>query len=211
MAYDLEEQEQLENLKDWWKRWSNTIVVGASLAIIAASGFLWWKKYQARASVEALAVYENLLQGAATGNAKVVRDTAAVLIDKFGGTPYAAFGGLVVARVNNDGGDANSAKAQLTWVADHAKDPGIAALAKLRLSGIYLDEKKYDEATKLLSERLPEEFAAAAMDLRGDVLVAQGKKAEARAEFTKARDALEADNAWRKILEFKLDGLGDSQ
>ena len=209
MAFDLEEQEKIDELKDWWKRWGNWVVGGIAVALLTASGTMWWRKHEAGQNLEALAVYEALLQAGETGNVKVVRESAGTLIDKYSSTPYASLAGLIAARANLENGDAVSAKAQLGWVADHAKDEGVAGLARIRLAAVHLDQKNHAEALKLLSEKLPAEYAGVAADLRGDIYFAQGKKAEARAEYVKARDATEANGPWRRIVELKLDGLGE--
>jgi predicted negative regulator of RcsB-dependent stress response len=74
-----------------------------------------------------------------------------------------------------------------------------------------LDEKKYDEALKLLEQTHPESFAGMYADLRGDVLVAQGKAAEAKEAYKLALEKLPAQSTYRLVVQVKLDGLGGAQ
>ena len=90
----------------------------------------------------------------------------------------------------------------------NAKDDEYKQLAKLRLAGVLLDEKAYDEALKLL-ENPPAAYAALFADRRGDVLVAQSKVADARTAYKLALDKLDKqDSGMRQFVQFKLDALG---
>jgi predicted negative regulator of RcsB-dependent stress response len=115
---------------------------------------------------------------------------------------------LVMARTNHDAGDASAAASQLQWAVDHARDEETAALARLRLAALRLDEKKYDEALKLLDAKHSEALAPLYADLRGDVLVAQGKTAEARAAYKTALEKSAPSGNYRNLVQIKLDALG---
>lgn len=101
--------------------------------------------------------------------------------DKFPGTAYAQQAGLLVAKVNYEAGKADMAKSALTWVAEKSPDEGYQAIARLRLAGILVDSKAYDEALTLLAREYPGHFQALAADRRGDILALQGKPTEAKA------------------------------
>ena len=105
-------------------------------------------------------------------------------------------------------GKLDAAKSALTWVAEKSPDEGYQAIARLRLAGVLLDAKAYDEALKQLSGSFTPEFAPLAADRRGDVLLAQGKKAEAGAEYLKAFNGLDQDNEYRRLIDVKLAALG---
>jgi predicted negative regulator of RcsB-dependent stress response len=128
--------------------------------------------------------------------------------DRFSRTTYAQQAGLLAARANYDKGNVDASRAALTWVAEKSSDEGYQAIAKLRLAGLLLDKKSYDEALQQLSGNFPKDFAALAADRRGDILVAQGKKTEARAEYEKAYSGLEDRVEYRRLVEVKLNALG---
>ena len=104
--------------------------------------------------------------------------------------------------------DAVHAKVQLQWVIDHASETGLQDAAHLKLASVLLDEKKYDEALKQLDAAHPESFTELYSDLKGDILSAQGKVAEARVAYQLAYDKADAKSTYRNLIQLKMDGLG---
>jgi predicted negative regulator of RcsB-dependent stress response len=115
---------------------------------------------------------------------------------------------LLLAKTNYENGDASAAAGQLQWAIDKAKDEETAELARLRLASIRLDEKKYDEALKLLETKHSAAMETLYSDLRGDVMAAQGKSAEARAAYKSAIDKSLPNSSYRNVVQIKLDALG---
>ncbi len=211
--YDLEEQEQIDSIKTWWKMYGNLVsgvILAGSLAVIGWQGWNWYQRSQA---AQASAIYGVLEQAVAVRDAQRVKAAAGELAEKFGGTSYAALGALVAARQSFEAGDLKTAKAQLSWAADKGKDE-IKDLARLRLAAVLLDEKAYDEALKQLESAHAAAFAARFLELKGDVLAAQGKKPEARTAYKAALDKGEVHEgrggAGRELLRQKLENLGEA-
>jgi predicted negative regulator of RcsB-dependent stress response len=207
-TFDLEEQERLDELKAWWKRWGNTAVIGASIVVAAFAGWRWWQHSQLQAGYQAASLYENLRQHAANRELKAARDAGGLLMDEFKSTAYAPRGALLLARVNVEAGDLKSAKAQLQWVIDHSKEDALADAARLRLASLLLEEKQPAEALKLAQASHDAAFDGLYADLAGDALLAQNKPAEARAAYARALEKLDAKSGWRRLVEIKLDALG---
>lgn len=207
MAYDLEEQEQLESLKAWWKQYGNAVtwvLIAVLLAFAAWSGWNYWQRVQAR---DAGLLYEQVTKAAEARDAERVKRAATDLEDKFGRTAYGPMSALVAAKVLYDAGDLASAKTQLQWAIDHGGDD-YAPLARVRLAGVLLDEKAYDQGLALLKDE-PAQYAALFADRRGDLLAAQDKREEARTAYRRALEKLGAGEAgMRQIIQFKLDALG---
>jgi len=216
-TYDLEEQEQLDELKTWWKMYGNLvtgILVAVALAVAGWQGWNWWQRQQ---SVQASAIFSSLQTAAAQKDAKRARELAGELIDKYSITAYAGMGALLAARAQVDAGDAKNARVQLAWAAENAKDPGMRELARLRLAAVMLDEKAYDEAMKQLAAEPMASFAPRFAELRGDVFAAQGKTTEARNAYDLALqkfDALAKDDetrqrgGYKEVVQSKRDALG---
>jgi len=207
-TYDLDEQERLDELKAWWKRWGNLMMIGLAVAIAAGAGWRYWQNRTVTQSLEAAAVYEKLTQSLAASDAKGAREAGAMLIDQYKGTAYAPRAALLLAKLNVGAKELKSAQAQLEWVAANSKEPAVKDLAHLRLAGVQLDQKQYDAALKTLSVTHSDAFAPRFDDLKGDVLLAQGKPAEARAAYQAAFGKIAEDNPYRNIVELKLDALG---
>jgi predicted negative regulator of RcsB-dependent stress response len=212
-AYDLEEQEQLANLKAWWNQNGN-LITGALLAVsVAVAGWQGWGWYQRNQSAQASALYAIVQAAAAAGDGQRAKTAAGDLIDKFGGTQYAPLGAMIAGKLAFDSGDLKTARAQLSWAADHGGDE-LHDLAALRLASVLLDDKAPDEALKLLaSPKLPA-FTARFAETRGDILLAQDKTGAAIAEYDAALkllsepDAASRNARARDLVQQKRDALG---
>jgi predicted negative regulator of RcsB-dependent stress response len=207
-TYDLDEQERLDELKAWWKRWGNLVMIGLAVGIAAAAGWRYWQNHSVTQSLEAATVYQKLTQSLATNDTKGAREAGSMLIDQYKNTAYAPRAALLLAKLNLIGKDMKSAQAQLEWAVANSKEPAVKDLARLRLAGVQLDQKQYDAALKTLSGAHSDAFAPRFDDLKGDVLLAQGKQADARAAYQAAFGAMKEHNAYRSIVELKLDALG---
>jgi predicted negative regulator of RcsB-dependent stress response len=205
---DLEEQEQLDELKHFWKQYGNLItwvLIAVFGAIAAWNGWQYWQRTQA---VQASAMYDEVDRAAQAGDVARVERAFSDMKDKFGGTTFAQQAGLLAAKSMVEGGNTEGAKAALTWVAEKSSDEGYQALARLRLASVLIEAKAYDDALKQLSGEFPKEFDALAADRRGDVYNLQGKKNEAKAEYTKAYQGLDERSEYRHLVEVKLTALG---
>ena len=207
-VYDLEEQEQLEDLKAWWKQWGNTIagvVIAVCAGVIAVQGWRWWSGQQA----EKASVFYNAVSDAVRSNDTAkAKDAMAQLADKYGGTPYAPRGALILAATLFDAGDKVGAKAQLASGIDRDSEDELKQIARLRLAAIQLDDKQYDDALRTLDAKHDEAFAGIYADMRGDILVAAGRNAEARAAYQTALARFDARSPYRNFVQVKLDTQG---
>ncbi|HEX7971488.1 MAG TPA: tetratricopeptide repeat protein, partial [Thiobacillus sp.] len=145
---DLDEQERLDELKAWWKRWGNTAMIGLAVVLAATAGWRYWQTRTLTQSLEAAAVYEKLTQSLAANDVKGAREAGGMLIDHYKGTAYAPRAALLLAKLNALNKDLKSAQAQLEWTAANSKEPAVKDLAHLRLAGVELDLKQYDAALK---------------------------------------------------------------
>lgn len=205
---DLEEQEQLADIKHFWNEYGNLItwvVIAVFGSIAAWNGWQYWQRTQ---SVQAASMYDEVERAAQAGDVNHLERALSDMKDKFGRTTYAQQAALLAATVLFDKGKPDAAKAALGWVADKASDEGYQAAARLRLAGILADAKAYDEALKQLAADFPREFEPLAADRRGDVYNLQGKKAEAKAEYLKAYKAIDPGSEYRRLVEVKLSALG---
>lgn len=209
MALDLEEQEQVDALKAWWKDHGNKVIVGLTVFVLSVAIWRGWESYQAKQTGEAAAIFDVLRKELATNDVKKIRDVAGQLIDKFPRTVYATDAAMIAAKVNFESGDAKSAKAQYQWVIEHAKQSQSKDLASLRLAVVLLDEKNYADALKQLEGAHDAAFAPLFDDLKGDVYSLQGKSKEARSAYQASLDKLPKTSPFRNYVQIKLDALGE--
>lgn len=207
MAYDLEEQEQIATLKAWWNQYGNLVTWLLIIVLAAYAAWTGWNYYQRNQAAQASALYEELQKAAASGDGAKVQRAASDITAKFSGSAYAQMSALAAAKTAFEANDLKSAKTQLQWVIDHG-DAEYKAIATIRLAGVLLDEKAYDEGLKLLSGEFPQQFAGVAADRRGDILVAQAKLDEARVAYKLALDKIDQRNPARELIQIKLDAIG---
>ncbi len=205
---DLEEQEQLDQIKHFWKQYGN-LITWVLIAILGAyASWNGYQYYQRSQATQAAALFDELERLAGEGDPAKVQRAFTDMKDKFGGTAFAMQGGLLTAKLQEEAGKVDDAKAALVWVAQKASDPAYQAVARLRLAGLLAQAKDYPGALAQLAGEFPVEFVALVADRKGDVLMLQDKAAEARSQYQKAYAGLDERSGYRKLVEIKLTALG---
>jgi len=205
---DLEEQEQFDALKAWWKRYGGALMAGVLVLVIAVSAIQGWRYYQRRQAAQASVLFGVLQEVAQGGDVSKIREASGEIMSRYPGTAYAPRAALIAAHANYAHGNAKSAKAQLQWVIDHAGEPALQDIARLRLAGVLFDEKDAKGALALLNAKHGASFDALYADLSGDILAAQGQTAKAKRAYKTALAQLDKHLEYRKVVQMKLDALG---
>ena len=209
-SYDFEEQERIAELKAWWEdnRWYILAAIVAAVLVFAGwRGWVWWS---ARESEDAAAMFRPVAEAMKADDPKKVAQAADPLIDKHPRSYFASEAALAVAKAAFEKGDLSEAAKRLAWVMDHGAETH-RGIARLRLAAVLLDQKKYDDALKVLDGNQDEAFAAAAADLRGDIMLAQGRLDEARAAYKLAMEKAGPGNPVRSVAGTKLGALGGGE
>lgn len=208
MANNLDEQEQLDQFKYFWKQYGN-IITWTLIAVLGAyaawNGYQYWQRNQA---TQAAAMFDEVERSIVSGDVAKVERALTDMNAKFGSSPYAQQAGLLAAKTFYEKGNLDASKKALATVAEKSSDVGYQAIAKLRLASAQIEGKNYDDALKQLTGTFPKDFEPLAADRRGDVLALQGKPAEAKAEYVKAYKGLEERSGYRRLVEVKLNALG---
>lgn len=205
---DLEEQEQIDQLKDFWKKYGNPITWLLVLALGGYAAWMGWTNWQRGQAAKAGVLFDELDKAAQAGDTEKAARVFGDMKEHYGSTGYAQQAGLLTARLQVEKGQGEAARGTLAWVAENAAEDEYRTVARLRLAGVLLDEKKYDEALKQLDGAGAKAFAGLVADRRGDVLLAQGKKDEAKAAYDQAWKTLDETVEYRRIVEAKLSALG---
>ena len=207
-ALDLEEQEQLDQLKHFWQRWGNLI----SWVLIAVMGAYaaWngWQYWQNRQASQATVLFDTVEQAAQRGDMALLERSVADIQDKFGSTTAAHHAALLAGKVLADKNEADKAEKALTWVTQKADDAGLVALARLRLASLALQAKAYDKARQWLSADVTPAFQPLVADRLGDIEMQQGNADKAREHYLKAWNGLDTRADYRQIVAVKLAALG---
>jgi predicted negative regulator of RcsB-dependent stress response len=207
MAYDLEQQESISALKAWFDENANQLIGALLVLTVAIAGYQGWRWYQQREADTSAVLFEQYEQAVGAKDLKKARDVAGALMQDHAGSAYAALAALSQARASLEAADVPAAKAQLHFVIDRSGNTELATLARVRLAGILLDEKAYDEGLAVLAGDAPAALAAEVSDRRGDLLLAQGKTGDARAAYARALEQAAARSPLRPLIQSKLDAL----
>jgi predicted negative regulator of RcsB-dependent stress response len=209
MAIDHTEEEQIENLKKWWKENGPSVLFGVVVGLGGLFGWNAWQDYKARQATEASALYTELLlkmddaQPASGGPDELIN----TLRTKYDNTVYGPLAVLAAAKLAVDNNDIDAAIGHLEWVIKHANQPEIGITAKLRISRLYLAQGKFDKVESFLKDEYPKAYTAVVEELRGDLLVAKGSPETAREAYQRALTASEIAPYTRQLIQNKLDQL----
>jgi predicted negative regulator of RcsB-dependent stress response len=209
-VYDLEEQEKIDSIKAWWKAQGMLILILIAAFVVGIAGVQAWNYYQKQKTEQAAELYDNVLKAQGSGDAKKIGDAARLLMEGFPSSGYASRAALISAQASFDTGDLQNTKSRLQWTLDNSKEDELKDLVRLRLAGVLLDEKKYGEAVGLLETKHGESFDGLYADLKGDILSAMGKPADARAAYQIALEKIGGKGTYHNIVQMKMDALSAS-
>ena len=205
---DLEEQEQLDQIKHFWNKWGTPITSVAVVVMAAFAGWNGWQYWQQRQALQASALADAVVVAVESGDKARVAQAFDAMKTDYSGTLQAGYAALLVAQSAVNGGQLSEAKTALQWVIDNTKDEGYQATAKLRLAAVLMQEKELDAAAALLRSSFPVEFKGLAADRLGDVLQQQGKVSDAIAAYQEAWKLIDPAVDYRALVGFKLNALG---
>ena len=205
---DLEEQEQLDQIKHFWNKWGTPITGVAVLIMAGFASWNGWQYWQQRQAMQAAAMAEAVVVAVNSGDQNRIAQTFDAIKADYASTIQAGQAGLVVAQAAVNSGKLDQAREALQWTADNSKDEGYQATARLRLAAVLMEEKDLEGAATILRGSFPTEFKGLVADRLGDVLQQQGKQAEAAGAYQDAWKLLPAQVEYRALVGFKLNALG---
>ena len=207
MALDLEEQEQVDELKALWKKYGNYITRGVIAFFVLYGLYQGWGYYQTKQSLGASEAYQSIVV-LDEKNTKEIMQKSQNLIDDFGGTPYAGRAAILFAKASYLEGLKDKAKEKLEWASSHAKESATESIALIQLGQILVEEKKYEDALKKVNDVDNEGYLGLSNDLKGDILNAMGKKDDAKKAYQEALKRFGPKDPYAKFTQEKLESLG---
>ncbi|MDY6815370.1 MAG: tetratricopeptide repeat protein [Pseudomonadota bacterium] len=207
------EEEQVEAIKDWWKRNGSSLLIGIGAALAIVFGWQAWQNHQAQQRTEAANQFANLLNAFSSqedeSSGKTVAYVAEKLREDYADSAYAVYGNLILARQQlMEQGDAEGAIESLKWALEKARDhAALALVVQIRLARAQFDAGQYDEALSTIgSVSNAGTFAPILSELKGDILLARGDQEAAKKAYLTARE--QSSQGRSGILELKLSDLG---
>lgn len=212
MAEMRTEEEQVEAIKNWWKKNGTSLLVGVGAALAIVFGWQAWQDSQAEARSQAAAQFANLLgalnQEEMEQRQETISYVANQLRENYGDSAYAVYGTLILAQqqlLEQD--DAAAAVDSLRWALENVEQGGpVAPIVRHRLAQAQFAAGERDAALATLREGdVPQAYSALFAELEGDILLAGGQRDEAREAYRRAREAM--GNQVSGLLELKMADL----
>jgi predicted negative regulator of RcsB-dependent stress response len=205
---DLEEQEQLDELKHFWSKYGNVISGFLVVVMVCLAGWNGYQYMQRSQAAQAAVMFDEMSKSLAGGDVAKAERTFNDMRERYARASYTQQAGLALAKMAADAGKTDVAKSALQWVADKSGDEGYAAIAQLRLANVLLDAKQLPEALKALDSVKGENFAGLVADRRGDILLLQGQREAAKTAYLSAYKAFDDRSQYRNLVRVKLNALG---
>lgn len=206
---DLEEQEQLEQLKAFWGQYGNAITLALVLiftAFAAWNGYHYWQRQQ---SSQAAALYDEVDRLAQSGDYLTAQRAFDELAKRYPGTAYAQQSALALAKMAVQSSKPDVAMTALRWAAESGSDTALATVARLRWAALLIDAKDWTAAaTVLQTDPVDAEFLVAVLDRRGDALIGKGEKSAAIESYKKAMERAVGKVDMQRMIRIKLNALG---
>ena len=203
------EEEQLQAIKDWWKKNGSSLLIGIGAALAIVFGWQAWQNHQASQRAEAANQFAALQSAFSAGDdQETVEFVAETLRNEHSSSAYAIYGNLVLARQQMMAqNDPQAAAESLNWALEKAADyPALSLVIRNRLARAQFAAGNHEAALSTLDEAATAEgFDAIFSELRGDIRLAMGDRDAAREAYLAARELGVQNNS---ILELKLSDLG---
>lgn len=205
---DLDEQEQLATLKHFWDKYGRMVTAVLTVIALSYAGWTAWNIWQTGLEQKSAVRFDEMTRAVASGDIPKTDRVFADMKEQFGATSYTAQAALLDARMNYEKGNVEATKSALQWLVDSSAEAAYRDVARLRLGGVLIEAKQYDQAIKLLSSGISKPFTALAADRLGDAYSLQNKTEEAKAQYQKAYAGLPATDEYRKMIDVKLARMG---
>lgn len=201
--YNKTDDEQAEEIKNWWKENGVSVIAGIALAIAALFAWEYWQKYQITQMETASTLYTTTQT---TADPAIATKNLEQLQSEYAKSPYAALASLDTAKQQAEKGEYEPAIAALRWVIAHSQDPDLKNIASVRLARVLASTGQYDEALSLTSQTYAVSYESVLEEIKGDIYSAQNKVEDARKAYERA--ILAAKNGSNELIKIKLDNLG---
>jgi predicted negative regulator of RcsB-dependent stress response len=199
------EEEQLDAVKRWWKENGQSTIIGLVLGIAIILGWNYWQEHKKAQTGQASALYSQLIQAMAADKKDSAEKLAERIQEHYPKTEYAAYSGLLLAKLKVQQGDLVKAKTILKDIAA-GSNKELSNIAKIRQVRLMLASGEYEQGLQLINDVDPassSSFSGNYDELVGDLYVALDRLDQARSSYQKA-----LENGYNSpLLQFKIDDL----
>jgi predicted negative regulator of RcsB-dependent stress response len=212
MAYDLEEQEQLDEFKAWWNKNGKLVTRLVVAAVVAYGGWQGYQSWMNSKATAASTAYQTLVSTPLLDvdgkKAEQISKDAEALQHDYSMTPYAGRSALFAARALHQANQSEAAEKQLRWAVAEAKEPAIQQMANIEIAGLQIERNALDDAKKTLESINDAGFDGLKNSMLGDIYLAKKQEKDAKEAYNKALRSLDPEGKLFYLTQQKLDALG---
>jgi predicted negative regulator of RcsB-dependent stress response len=201
------DEEQLQKIKDWWKKYGNSVIIVVVAVIVLSFGLRYWQRYKTHNAQQASVIYEQMLLADAAKQPENFKLFAQHLMDGYSSSPYASFAAMLLARNAVSANDLPKAEQNLQWAIDHAKNRDLRQIARIRAARVLIAENQLDQALALLQKVDDKAYEPIIGEVKGDIYLAKNDKKAALEEYKNAFAAANKIGASSPVLAIKLSQL----
>lgn len=202
------DKEQIEMLSHWWKSYGKGIFFAIIIGLIIGFGWRYWYHKKANYKAEASMVYQGVLNATAAKQPKSASSLLTTLKKKYGDTPYASLGALLVAGNDANANQLDQALVQYKWVTSHSKVSSFKQIARIDAARILLAQKQYDKALAELTSVSDKTYLPLVNSIKGQIYLAQGDKAQAKKAFSSAKAGFQTSGIENPFIGMRLASVG---
>lgn len=209
MAVELyDEHEQSERVRKWVREYGFSIVMGVVLAFAGIFGWRQWGEYQTGQAQLASEYYSIVRTELEAGRVDSAEAQYQAMRDAVGRRAYTALAGMLMANLLVEEGRVEEVVPIYSEILERRKFRALWPVAKLRLARVYHALGDASAALALLEGSPPDGFEAAWAEVRGDLLLADGRVEEARQAYRQAVEKITGDGGNPRLVQIKLDATG---
>ena len=211
MDYHISEDEDVQKLKEWWRRNGSALIGGVAIGLAVVFGVNWWRDHRLGELETASGLYEKMMIDYSEERRETAVIEGARLMRDYESTPYGGKAALFMARISFESGDLKSAESQLRWAIDNADEESTRHTARVRLARLLESQGRREEALALAQVPDKGGFESAYAEVRGDLSAAEGRIDEAREAYRESLEALPEGSSYGNVLQMKIDDLGEGE
>lgn len=203
----MSEKEQIQKIKEWWKKYGTSVLLGLVIFLGASFGWRYWNSYKTKRAESASVIYQQVLNADIAKQTENVQLYSQHLMDDYSSTPYASLAALILARDNVVANKLDAAKDNLQWIIKHSSNKAFIQIAKIRQARILIAEKQPQKAIDLLRLVDSKAYTSLINETRGDAYLGLGKKDDALEAYSSALKAKTHPGVDAAILAMKVNML----
>lgn len=182
----IDEEQQVEQLKEWWKENSKLVILTFVLVVGGVFGWKFWQNAQLQKKMQLSQEYAQVLSNV-NGNTQEQQALVTKFVEQNSSSSYAIFALFKQANQALKANDFTNAVSYLEQAVNYSKDNYLKQVATLRLAEVLMDQQDYTRAEQQLMALTDKTFLAKKFLLLGHIAYIQGNNEQVKIHYNQAK------------------------